>query len=117
VDSKGCRVQVTPDVQVPTTNNALKASIVSLASVTCYGGSNGSFTINTTGGTAPVAYKSYDFTTDGVAWKTVQQTPSTKNTFEDLSAGTYKVHLSDAANCNAIVEVLGRVLLLRYRPP
>jgi hypothetical protein len=106
VDSKGCRVQVTPDVQIPTDNNALTASIVSPASVTCYGGNNGSFTITTTGGTPPVAYKSYDFTTDGATWKTVQQTPNTKNTFENLSAGTYKVHLSDAANCNAIVEVL-----------
>jgi hypothetical protein len=103
VDSKGCRVQVTPDVQIPTANNALKASIVSPASVTCYGGSNGSFTINTTGGTPPITYKSYDFTTDGATWKTVQHT---KNTFENLSAGTYRVHLNDAAACNAIVEVL-----------
>jgi hypothetical protein len=106
VDSKGCRVQVTPDVQIPTANKTLKASIISPASVTCYGGSNGSFTINITGGTPPVSYKSYDYTADGATWKTVQQTPDTKNTFENLSAGTYRVHLSDAANCNAIVEVL-----------
>jgi hypothetical protein len=106
VDSKGCRVQVTPDVQIPTANNALIATVVSSASVTCYGGSNGGFTINTTGGTPPVAYASYDYTTDGVTWKTIQQTPNTKNTFENLSAGTYRVHLSDAANCNALVEVL-----------
>lgn len=58
-----------------------------VTAVSCNGGSNGTITINATGGVAP-----YVFTIDG--WATSQ----TSNVFSGLTAGTYTVQASDASN-------------------
>ncbi len=61
--------------------------------VTCYGASNGSITVNITGGTAPIQYSS-----NGGAFQT-------SNTFNNLFAGNYVIIVRDANGCTDQVNV------------
>ncbi|GAB4453976.1 MAG: hypothetical protein OHK0036_17290 [Bacteroidia bacterium] len=61
-------------------------------SVTCYGGSNGSATVNVTGGTTPYSY-------------TWSPSVSTSSTATNLSAGNYTVYIQDNASCTATTVV------------
>lgn len=76
---------ITVTVGQPTINN------VTAVNPTCFGGTNGSISINATGGTAPLQYSIN-------AGGTFQ--PS--NTFNGLAAGFYNVVVRDANNCSVI---------------
>ncbi|MVM36644.1 hypothetical protein GO730_01440 [Spirosoma sp. HMF3257] len=56
--------------------------------VSCYSGTNGSISVQVTGGTAPYRYS----ITDGSSYQT-------SNQFTGLSAGTYHIIVRDANNC------------------
>lgn len=61
--------------------------IVNMVKPTCYGGNNGSITLNASGGVSPFTYAL------GTG------TYSSTNVFTDLSAGSYTLHVKDAYDC------------------
>jgi gliding motility-associated-like protein len=63
--------------------------------ITCFGESNGSITINTTGGTGIIQY----------AISPNLNQFFTKNTFTDLGPGTYRILVQDQAGCFELVDV------------
>ena len=63
---------------------------------TCYGSTNGSITINATGGTSPFTYR----------LGTVGPINSATNTFGGLKAGTYRVYVQDATGCIGVSVVV-----------
>lgn len=71
----------------------LTTNLVSVTNVSCYGGNNGSATINATGGTAPYKY----------AWS-----PNISSTYfaNNIKAGTYTVTVTDANNCSSNITVI-----------
>lgn len=79
----------------------LNAGISSSVNVSCYGSSNGSATVNTTGGTAPYTY----------SWNTspVQTTANATG----LVAGTYIATVTDAKGCTdtAVITITQPTLL------
>jgi hypothetical protein len=72
----------------------LKASVSSTTSVTCYGNTDGGFSIDISGGTAP-----YYISMDDNAYK--QEEKSMLN----LGAGVYNVEVSDSNSCPVKVQV------------
>jgi gliding motility-associated-like protein len=86
-DANNCQV-ILSNILV-TQPNVLAASVNILTNVSCQGGSDGSITLNVTGGTTPYTY----------AWSNTQTTSS----ISGLSAGTYSVTVRDANNCSATV--------------
>ena len=82
-DANGCTATVNATVTQP---NALAAT-VSQTNVSCNGGTNGTATINVTGGTSPYNY----------SWSPSGGTGSTAN---NLAAGTYTVTVTDANSCS-----------------
>lgn len=61
--------------------------VVSMVKPTCYGGSNGSITLNASGGVSPFTYA------------LGSGTYSSTNVFTGLSAGSYTLHIKDAYDC------------------
>lgn len=84
-DANGCMKTVPVTITQPAA--AVQATIGNFVHVSCFGGNNGSATVNATGGTAPYAY----------SWNTVPV--QTTATVTDLSAGSYTVTVTDAAGC------------------
>lgn len=60
---------------------------VTMVKPTCFGGSNGSITVNASGGVSPFTYA------------IGSGTYSSTNTFTGLSAGTYTLHIKDSYDC------------------
>ncbi|MBZ4037609.1 T9SS type A sorting domain-containing protein [Flavobacterium sp. 17A] len=80
--------QTTQDFTI-TQPTALVASFGSQTNVSCNGGTNGSATVNVTGGTSAYTY----------SWAPMGGTAATAS---GLIAGTYTVTVTDANNCHAI---------------
>jgi gliding motility-associated-like protein len=70
----------------------ITSAISSVQQVSCFGGSNGSAIINTTGGTLP-----YNFSLNGGL-------NSTSSSFNNLNSGNYQVVISDANNCRDTIS-------------
>ncbi|WP_460474347.1 SprB repeat-containing protein, partial [Emticicia fontis] len=85
-DINGCIKTTTVEVKQP---DALTAT-PSKTDVTCYGGKDGSVTVNVLGGNAPYSY----------LWNT----NSTTQTISGLAAGTYSVIITDAKGCKTTVS-------------
>ncbi|GIV26717.1 MAG: hypothetical protein KatS3mg027_0531 [Bacteroidia bacterium] len=83
-DANGCTTFTTLTIG----GTGIAITSIQTQSVTCYGGSNGSATVNVTGGTTPYSY----------TW-----TPSVSNSSiaTNLSAGNYTVFIQDNAACTA----------------
>jgi gliding motility-associated-like protein len=88
-DTNGCVQQ--QQLLVSTLNFNPNASVVS--SVSCFGGSNGSATVQPQGGTAPYT----------VTWNT--NPVQNGNTAINLPAGTYLVTVTDSNNCTGVDTV------------
>ncbi|SHH63274.1 T9SS type A sorting domain-containing protein [Flavobacterium defluvii] len=82
-DANGCQATQTFTITEPT---ALTASFGAQTNVSCNGGSNGSATVNVTGGTGAYTY----------SWSPYGGTSATAS---GLTAGTYTVTVSDANTC------------------
>ncbi len=76
------------------TLNVLAASIASQTNVSCINASDGSVTINATGGASPYKYK----ITGGVF--------QSNNTFNGLAAGKYTIAVKDAKKCIVKIKVV-----------
>jgi large repetitive protein len=85
-DANGCSESVIVSISEP---NAISGTITSTPA--CTGASNGSLTINASGGTNPYTY----------AWS---GTSNTSNVLNNVSAGTYSVLITDASSCSVIVS-------------
>ncbi|GIV27289.1 MAG: hypothetical protein KatS3mg027_1103 [Bacteroidia bacterium] len=84
-DAGGCVFSKTVNITQPP---ALNITGVQTRSLQCYGQSNGSATVNVTGGTSPYSYN----------WAPAPgSTPN--NTVNGLSAGSYTVSVTDANGC------------------
>ena len=82
-DANGCTVNASATV---TQNSAIATSIVQ-NNVNCFGGTDGSASLNVSGGTPPYT----------IAWNTGDNTQNINN----LGAGTYSVVVTDANGCTA----------------
>lgn len=83
-DTNGCTVI---DTVVLTDPPALSASVSLDSAVSCFGGSDGVVTISAVGGTPP-----YQYAFDNSAF-------SSDSVFNNISAGTYDIDVSDANGC------------------
>lgn len=84
-DNQNC----TANGSVTLTQPALLTANATHTNVTCHDGSNGTITINTTGGTMPY---SYELEINGVYTAGGQQ-------FQNLAEGTYNARITDAHGC------------------
>ncbi|MDF2449864.1 MAG: hypothetical protein K0R26_2368 [Bacteroidota bacterium] len=82
-DSKGCSVTLTLNLN---STSGPTISVVSQASVSCFGASTGSATINATGGSSAYSY----------TWSPGNLTGSTQNS---LAAGIYTIVVRDGSGC------------------
>jgi gliding motility-associated-like protein len=82
-DTKGCNVTVVANI---TTAGGPTLSVVSQASVNCFGASTGSATVNGNGGTAPYTY----------TWNPGNLSGASQT---GLAAGTYTINITDAGLC------------------
>ncbi|MBL7928762.1 MAG: gliding motility-associated C-terminal domain-containing protein [Bacteroidia bacterium] len=82
-DANGCTQILTATVTQPA--GSLSATLQSSQNVSCYGGANGSITINVSQGTAPYTYQ----------WSN----GATTQNISSLAAGTYTVTVTDANGC------------------
>jgi gliding motility-associated-like protein len=89
-DANGCTVTVSATVTQPL---VLAGSINTQTNISCFGGNNGSVTINATGGTP-----TYMYSLNGGA-------AVASSTFNTLTAGTYTITVTDANTCSATVPV------------
>jgi gliding motility-associated-like protein len=90
-DANLCTFAVPVSILQPSA--VLAATIVSQANVSCSGLSDGSVTVNGTGGTAP-----YQYSIDGSLFQS-------SGTFASLKAGNYTLTIHDASLCSATVTV------------
>ncbi len=88
-DNNGCIQTATAIV---TSTSGLAANISTSTNVSCNGGSDGSATVNTTGGTSPYTY----------AWAPAGGSNATGT---GLGAGTYTVTVTDNGGCTAVASV------------
>jgi hypothetical protein len=88
VDANGCSANDSITITQPTAIT----DTISSTNILCFGGNNGSVTVNVAGGTPAYTYK----------W-----TPNigSSATITNLTAGTYSVTIRDANNCNATASV------------
>ena len=91
-DANGCSTTNQATISQPT--NSLSANITNINNVSCKNGTDGSFNVNVTGGTSPYQYSIDNGTTN-----------QNNDLFENLSAGTYNVLVTDANNCTANAQV------------
>lgn len=89
-DANGCTVTVPVTITQPL---VLTSSISSQTNVNCFGGTNGSVTIASTGGTSP-----YTYSLNGGA-------AGSSSTFSSLTAGSYTITVTDANACTTTVPV------------
>ncbi len=89
-DANGCIKTTTVEVKQPDKLNATPSK----TDVTCYGGKDGSATVNVVGGKTPYSYK----------WNT----GATTQTISTLIAGTYSVEVTDVNGCK--VSITGIVV-------
>ncbi|MCB9203533.1 MAG: gliding motility-associated C-terminal domain-containing protein [Flavobacteriales bacterium] len=90
LDANNCSDVVTISISEPT---PVVGAIQSQTDPTCFGGSDGVFTISATGGTPNYSY------TDGAG-------NQTNGTFAGYSAGTYTVDVTDANGCLNTVSII-----------
>ncbi|HKR04723.1 MAG TPA: gliding motility-associated C-terminal domain-containing protein [Bacteroidia bacterium] len=83
-DANGCSSLVT-GIVIGQPGASLNASVTNASAVSCFGGSNGSITLNVNGGTAPYSYN----------WSN----GSTSQNLNNVSTGTYSVTITDANGC------------------
>jgi hypothetical protein len=88
-DANDCTATQTFTITEPT---AIITSVSSQTNVSCFSGTNGSATVNATGGTPGYTY----------SWS---PSGGTADTASGLSAGTYTVTITDANGCNATQSV------------
>lgn len=83
-DTLGCVSSFNVNISEPT---AISVATTSSSNISCFGGNNGTITVNATGGTGTLSY----------SWNTspVQNTA----TASGLIAGSYTVNVTDANNC------------------
>jgi gliding motility-associated-like protein len=88
-DQNGC-----DDTANVTINNipGVTASAGPVTNVSCFGGNNGSASVNVTGGTGTITY----------AWSC---SPSTTNAASGLTAGACAVTVTDSAGCTSVVNI------------
>ena len=91
-DANGCTETIIVTISQPI--NALNANVLIKTDVSCYGGNNGSATVQGTGGTPGYTYE----------WNTTPVQNS--NTATGLTAGTYTCTVTDAGGCTYIEEVI-----------
>ncbi len=92
-DGLGCQSTENVTVGQPT---AISSSTSNVANVNCFGASDGSFALSTSGGTPNYSYD-------------IGNGAQSAASFNNLSAATYTVTISDANNCNATsVVVIGQ---------
>ena len=89
-DSKGCTATAIANI---TSTGGPTLTTVSQASVTCFGASTGSATINATGGTAPITY----------TWSPGNLSGTSQT---GLAAGTYTINALDGNSCASSTTVL-----------
>ncbi|MBS1645415.1 MAG: gliding motility-associated C-terminal domain-containing protein [Bacteroidetes bacterium] len=89
-DAHGCKV----DSLISLTEPSALAFAISLTPVACNGDSSGTATIIASGGTTP-----YRYAIDGGAFTSV-------NSFTNLPAGTYTLHLKDTNNCTKDTQIV-----------
>ncbi|WP_276134909.1 T9SS type B sorting domain-containing protein [Polluticoccus soli] len=89
-DAKGCVATATATITHP----APLLSMTTKVDANCYGDSNGTATVATTGGTSPYSY----------TWLTTPVVTTT--TITGLPAGTYKVAVKDTNNCPDTATVI-----------
>ncbi|SEW39695.1 Por secretion system C-terminal sorting domain-containing protein [Chitinophaga sp. YR573] len=94
-DGVGCYSAVSNPVNITAPAAPLSTVITPSAyngvQVSCYGFSDGSFSLATTGGNGS-SYTGYTYSVDNAAY-------TTNNSFTDLTAGTYAVKIKDARGC------------------
>lgn len=88
-DSHNCTETYFVNISQP---NPLTATISNVQHVSCYGGHNGSITVNPQGGTPPYSY----------LWS---PSGNTSQTASGLSAGTHTVYINDANGCSFSLSV------------
>ncbi|CAN5298719.1 hypothetical protein BH09BAC5_BH09BAC5_00370 [soil metagenome] len=86
-DANGCLFSSPASITQPA---ALSAGITNTTSVSCYGGTNGTASVNANGGTAPYNY----------SWNTIP--PQNSANASSLAAGNYTVTVTDANGCATI---------------
>ena len=85
-DSKNCQLLISQSITEPAVNLGIPSSSLSTTNVSCTGGSNGTATVNPTGGTSPYT----------IQWSN----GDIGNTADSLLAGSYQVTISDVNNCS-----------------
>lgn len=89
-DGNDCTASVEVDINEP---NSLNGTISQSQNVDCFGGNNGTFQVNGTGGVGTLTF-------------TLGNVTNTTGIFENLSAGNYSVILADDNNCSSTIDVL-----------
>ena len=90
-DDNGCSYSASETITQPT---VLVVSQGNVTNVSCFGGNDGSLSVNASGATAP-----YQYSIDG------GNTWQTSNTFNTLTAGTYTIDIKDNNNCSDNVNI------------
>ena len=88
-DNKSCSATLTFSLTEP---EALTVSVGSVTNVSCFGGNDGALTVSVSGGTTPHSY----------LWNT----GGTTSTLNNLTAGTYRVTVTDANACTQSLSVI-----------
>jgi large repetitive protein len=89
-DNNGCSITSTATV---TNLNGETATIGIITNVSCFGGANGTITVNVVGGTGPYTY----------LWTPSNQTNATAT---GLSAGSYNINVTDANGCISVATAV-----------
>lgn len=90
VDNAGCEVTIPLVIGSP---QDLDIYVSNSNEPVCYGFTDGSITVQTTGGVSPITY----------SWNPTNTTPG--NTFNNLSAGTYWAYATDANGCKDSLQI------------
>ncbi|WP_158537874.1 T9SS type B sorting domain-containing protein [Flavobacterium sp. AG291] len=98
VHTQGCSRTTAPFTIAPVIPINLTPADVTVTNIACHGQDVGSAVVNATGGTGPLQYAiTWDI------WPTAFYGPS--NTFTDLLAGDYEIHVKDAMGCHTSVWI------------
>ena len=84
-DIRGCEVIGQITIEQP---GDIEITVINQLNPTCFGGNNGSIELEVNGGEAPLTYQWVD-------------TDNTTTSIENLSEGSYTIHIIDSNNCNA----------------